>query len=140
MSQQTLSGMYPGFPPYLHQNLQSMYMQPLLQQCLSSTSPLLQQCLFPLTQLQPTAYPPYLPNTPTSGAGEVDEPNRDTSLSPAAGMVVVECRLWLASASAVPPMAPSRSTDGRLICLARTLRAGRGGRWGVLCAPTGVTS
>ena len=90
MSQQTLSGMYPGFPPYLHQNLQSMYMQPLLQQCLSSnTSPLLQQCLFPLTQLQPTAYPPYLPNTPTSGAGEVDEPNQDTSLSPAAGMVAI---------------------------------------------------
>ena len=70
--------MYPGFPPYLHQNLQSMYMQPLLQ-----------QCLFPLAQLQPTAYPPYLPNTPTSGAGEVDEPNRDTSLSPAAGMVAI---------------------------------------------------
>ena len=89
MSQQTLSGLYPGFPPYLHQNLQSMYMQPLLQQCLSSTSPLLQQCLFPLTQLQPTAYPPYLPNTPTSGAGEVDEPNRDRSLSPAAGMVAI---------------------------------------------------
>ena len=86
MSQQTLSGMYPGFPPYLHQNLQSMYMQPLLQQCLSSTSPLLQQCLFPLNQLQPTAY---MPNTPTSGTGEVDEPNRDTSLSPAAGMVAI---------------------------------------------------
>ena len=89
MSQQALSGMYPGFPPYLHQNLQSMYMQPLLQQCLSSsTSPLLQQCIFPLAQLQQTAYPPYLSNTPTAGPGEVDgEPNRDTSLSPAAGMV-----------------------------------------------------
>ena len=94
MSQQTLSGMYPaGFPPYLHQNLQSMYMQPLLQQCLSSsnnTSPLLQQCLYPLAQLQHTAYPPYLANPPTSSgpAGEVDvEPKRDTSLSPAAVMV-----------------------------------------------------
>ena len=65
------------------------------------------------------------------------------SKAPAAGMVVVECRLWLASASAVPPMAPSRSTDGRLIYLARILRAGMGCRpvWGggVLCAPAGVT-
>ena len=93
MSQQALSGMYPGFPPYLPQNLQSMYMQPLLQQCLSSSaSPLLQQCLFPLAQLQHTAYPPYLANPPTTGPGEVDEvglrePNRDTSLSPSAGMV-----------------------------------------------------
>ena len=92
MSQQALSGMYPaGFPPYLHQNLQSMYMQPLLQQCLTSssnTSPLLQQCLYPLAQLQHTAYPPYLANPPTSGpAGEVEEPIRDTSASPAAGMV-----------------------------------------------------
>ena len=84
MSQQTLSGVYPGFPPYL----QSMYMQPLLQQCLSSsTSPLLQQCLYPLAQLQQAAYPPYLANTPTAVPGDVDEPNRDTSLSPAAGMV-----------------------------------------------------
>ena len=90
MSQQALSGMYPGFPPYLPQNLQSMYMQPLLQQCLSSSSasPLLQQCLYPLAQLQHTAYPPYLSNPPTvAGQGEVDEPKRDTSLSPAAGMV-----------------------------------------------------
>ena len=89
MSQQALSGMYPGFPPYLPQNLQSMYMQPLLQQCLSSssTSPLLQQCLYPLAQLQQTAYPPYLANSPIPVPGEVDEPKRDTSLSPPAGMV-----------------------------------------------------
>ena len=89
MSQQALSGMYPGFPPYLPQNLQSMYMQPLLQQCLSSSSasPLLQQCLYPLAQLQQTVYPPYLAKSPIPGPGELDELNRDTSLSPAAGMV-----------------------------------------------------
>ena len=42
--------------------------------------------------------------------------------------VDVECWLRLASASISPPMAPSRSTEGRLICLAWTLRAGTGDR------------
>ena len=45
--------------------------------------------------------------------------------------VDVECRLRLASASISPPMAPSRSTEGRLICLAWTLRAGIADRLGV---------
>ena len=77
MSQQTLSGMYPGFPPYLHQNMQ----------------PLLQQCLYPLSQVQHTALPPFLTNPPTTGPIEVDEvgscleQNRDTSVSPAGWMV-----------------------------------------------------
>ena len=85
MSQQVLSGLYPGFPPFLPQNLQSMYsyMQPLLQQT----------CLFPsLAHLQQAALtPPYLANT---GPGEVDEVRsqetpRDRSISPSVtGMVI----------------------------------------------------
>ena len=56
--------------------------------------------------------------------------------------VDVECRLRLASASISPPMAPSRSTEGRLICLAWTLRAGIADRLGVrvLCARAWVTA
>ena len=78
MSQQTLPGLYPGLPGHL----QSMYMQPLLQ-----------QCLYPLSQVQHTALPPFLTNPPTTGPIEVDEvgscleQNRDTSVSPAGWMV-----------------------------------------------------
>ena len=56
--------------------------------------------------------------------------------------VDVECWLRLASASISPPMAPSRSTEGRLICLAWTLRAGTGDRLDlrVLCARAWVTA
>ena len=85
MSQQVLSGLYPGFPPFLPQNLQSMYsyMQPLLQQT----------CLFPsLAHLQQAALPPpYLANT---GPGEINEAgsqetSRDRSISPSVtGMVI----------------------------------------------------
>ena len=93
-----MSGVYPGYlmpqmpqtlmPQMPHQALfmqQSLCMQqmqqPLLQQ--------MQQSVFPPTTQN---YPPYLANPPTAGPGEVDEvglrePNRDTSLSPAAGMV-----------------------------------------------------
>ena len=94
-----MSGVYPGYlmpqmpqtlmPQMSHQALfmqqslcmQQMQQQPLLQQ--------MQQSVFP-----PTAqnYPAYLANPPTGPGGEVDEvglrePNRDTSLSPSAGMV-----------------------------------------------------
>ena len=93
-----MSGVYPGYlmpqmpqtlmPQMPHQALfmqQSLCMQqmqqPLLQQ--------MQQSVFPQTTQN---YPSYLANPPTVGPGEVDEvglrePNRDTSLSPAAGMV-----------------------------------------------------
>ena len=82
MSQQTLPGLYPGLPGHLANHLQSMYMQPLLQ-----------QCLYPLSQVQHTALPPFLTNPPTTGPIEVDEvgsrleQNRDTSVSPAGWMV-----------------------------------------------------
>ena len=82
MSQQTLPGLYPGLPGHLANHLQSMYMQPLLQ-----------QCLYPLSQVQHTALPPFLTNPPTTGPGEVDEvdsrleQNCDTSGSPAGWMV-----------------------------------------------------
>ena len=82
MSQQTLPGLYPGLPGHLANHLQSMYMQPLLQ-----------QCLYPLSQVQHTALPPFLTNLPTTGPIEVDEvgscleQNRDTSVSPAGWMV-----------------------------------------------------
>ena len=74
MSQQTLPGLYPGLPGHLANHLQSMYMQPLLQ-----------QCLYPLGQVQHTALPPFLSNPPTTGPIEVDEV--DTSVSPAGWMV-----------------------------------------------------
>ena len=82
MSQQILPGLYPGLPGQLANHLQSMYMQPLLQ-----------QCLYPLSQVQHTALPPFLTNPPTTGPGEVEEvgsrleQNRDTSGSPAGWMV-----------------------------------------------------
>ena len=82
MSLETLPSLYPGLPGHLANQLQSMYMQPLLQ-----------QCLFPLSQVQHTALPPFLTNPPTTGPGEVDEvgprleENRDTSVSPAGWMV-----------------------------------------------------
>ena len=82
MSQQTLPGLYPGLPGHLANQLQSMYMQPLLQ-----------QCLYPLSQVQHTALPPFLTNPPTTGPGEVDEvgsrleQSHDTSVSPAGWMV-----------------------------------------------------
>ena len=82
MSQQTLPGLYPGLPGHLANHLQSMYMQPLLQ-----------QCLYPLSQVQHTALPPFLTNPPITGPIEVDqvgsrlEQNRDTSVSPAGWMV-----------------------------------------------------
>ena len=82
MSQQTLPGFYPGLPGHLANQLQSMYMQPLLQ-----------QCLFPLSQVQHTALPPFLTNPPTPGPSEVDEvgsrleQSHDTSVSPAGWMV-----------------------------------------------------
>ena len=82
MSQQTLPGVYPGLPGHLANQLQSMYMQPLLQ-----------QCLFPLSQVQNTALPPFLTNPPSTGPGEVDEvgsrleQSRDASVSPAGWMV-----------------------------------------------------
>ena len=82
MSQQTLPGLYPGLPGHLANHLQSMYMQPLLQ-----------QCLYPLSQVQHTALPPFLTNPPATGPGEVEEvgsrleQNRDTSRSPAGWMV-----------------------------------------------------
>ena len=82
MSQQTLPGLYPGLPGHLANHLQSMYMQPLLQ-----------QCLYPLSQVQHTALPPFLTNPPATGPGEVEEvgsrleQNRDTSVSPAGWMV-----------------------------------------------------
>ena len=86
MSQQTLPGLYPGLPGHLANHLQSMYMQPLLQ-----------QCLYPLGQVQHTALPPFLTNPPTTGPIEVDEvgsrleQNRDTSGSPAGWMVGGGC-------------------------------------------------
>ena len=78
MSQQTLPGLYPALPGLLANQLQSMYMQPLLQ-----------QCLYPLGQVQHTALPHFLTNPPSTGPGEVEEvgsrleQNRDTSVSPA---------------------------------------------------------
>ena len=82
MSQQILPGLYPGLPGQLANHLQSMYMQPLLQ-----------QCLYPLSQVQHTALPPFLTTPPTTGPIEVEEvgscleQNRDTSVSPAGWMV-----------------------------------------------------
>ena len=60
------------------------------------------------------------------------------------GRVEVDVERWLrlASASTSPPMAPSGSTEGRLICLAWTLRVGIADRLGlrVLCARSWVTA